>query len=223
MLRNRNVRSQRHKGEGQRADNDTTHRSQLRHISTMTPATRFDPQKHHRRSIRLPDYDYSQPGAYFITIVAHGRECLFGKIQEGEMQMNSAGQVIWDVWSSLPGRYPQIELGAAQVMPNHFHGIIIIPVRAIHELPLQGLPLQGLPSQGLPLEERRAERRRMTIPLVVGYFKMNTAKRINQIQGSEGNPVWQRNYYEHIIRNEAEHNRIHAYIEANPANWNRAA
>ena len=122
------------------------------------------------------------------------------------MQLNSAGQIIWDVWNSLPGRYPQIELGAAQVMPNHFHGIIIIPVRAIHELPLQ---------------EGRAERRRMTIPLVVGYFKMNTAKRINQIQRSEGNPVWQRNYYEPIIRNEAEHNRIHAYIESNPANWDR--
>ena len=65
----------------------------------------------------------------------------------------------------------------------------------------------------------RIERRRMTIPLVVGYFKMNTAKRINQIIGSEGIPVWQRNYYEHIIRNDAEYNKIHVYIESNPANW----
>ena len=99
----------------------------------------YDPQKHHRpfdaaqgrRSIRLPDYDYSQPGAYFITIVARGREYLFGKIQNAEMQTNSAGQIIWDVWNSLPGRYPQNELGAAQGMPNHFPGILIIPVRAI--------------------------------------------------------------------------------------------
>lgn len=72
-----------------------------------------------------------QPGAYFITIVARRRECLFGKIQKDEMQMNSAGQIIWDVWNSLPGRYPQNELGAAQGMPNHFPGILIIPVRAI--------------------------------------------------------------------------------------------
>jgi len=88
-------------------------------------------------------------------------------------------------------------------MPNHFHGIIDIhepTVGAIHELPLQG-------------------RRRMTIPLVVGYFKMNTAKKINKIVASEGNPVWQRNYYEHVIRNETEHDRIHCYIEANIDNW----
>ena len=106
----------------------------------------YDPQKHHRpfdtaqgrRSIRLPDYDYSQPGAYFITIVTRGRECLFGEIKEGEMQLSNAGQIVWDVWNSLPARYPQTGLGTAQVMPNHFHGIIIIPVGAIHELPLQG-------------------------------------------------------------------------------------
>jgi putative transposase len=173
---------------------------------------KFNPQPfdcaqggHHRRSIRLPDYDYSQPGAYFITIVTRGRECLFGEIKEGEMQLRNAGQIVWDVWNSLPARYPQIGLSTAQVMPNHFHGIINIhptpvPVRAIHESPLQ-------------------ERRHMTLPLVVGYFKMNTAKRINKILGSEGVPVWQRNYYEHIIRNEAEYNRIHVYIESNPANW----
>ena len=171
---------------------------------------KFDPPKHHRRSIRLPGYDYSQPGAYFITIVTRGRECLFGEIKDGEMQLIQAGQIVWDVWNSLPARYPQIGLGTAQIMPNHFHGIIIIPVRAIHELPLQGLPLQGSPLQ---------ERRRMTIPLVVGYFKMNTAKRINKILDAEGIPVWQRNYYEHIIRNDAEYNRIHVYIESNPANW----
>ena len=96
----------------------------LSSIAGFLTAARFEPQKHHRpfdadrgrRSIRLPDYDYSQPGAYFIT----------GKIQEDEMQLNSAGQIIWDVWNALPARYPQIGLGTAQVMPNHFHGIINI-------------------------------------------------------------------------------------------------
>ena len=169
---------------------------------------KLNPQKHHRRSIRLPDYDYSQPGAYFITIVTRGRECLFGDIEHCEMKLNDAGQIVWDVWKSLPSRYPQIGLGTAQVMPDHFHGIVnihqsAIPVGAIHESPLP----------------EWHDRRRMTLPLVVGYFKMNTAKRINQIHGSEGIPVWQRNYYEHIIRNEAEYNRIHIYIAANPTNW----
>lgn len=173
---------------------------------------KFDPQKHHRKSIRVPDYDYSQPGAYFITIVTRERECLFGEIKDGEMQLNDAGQIVWDIWNSLPARYPQISLGAAVVMPNHFHGDVIInPVGVIHELPLRELQPQRVTDQ--------MERRRMTIPLVVGYFKMNTAKRINEILGSEGIPVWQRNYYEHIIRDEEEHNRIHLYIEANIDNW----
>ena len=121
------------------------------------------------------------------------------------MRLHSAGQIVWDVWNSLPARYPSIGLGAAIVMPDHFHGIINIhqtpvPVGVIHESPLR-------------------ERRRMTLPLVVGYFKMNSAKRINQILGSEGVPVWQRNYYERIIRSQAEYERIHLYIESNPANW----
>lgn len=171
---------------------------------------KFDPQKYHRRSIRLPDYDYSQPGAYFITIVTRGRDCLFGEIRNGAMYLNDTGRIVWDVWNSLPARYPQIKLGTAIVMPNHFHGIIMIPVRTIHELPLQGSP---------PQANTRAERRRMTLPLVVGYFKMNTAKRINEMLGSQGIPVWQRNYYEHIIRDDEEHNRIHLYIEANIDNW----
>src|SRR5215207_3205561 len=102
---------------------------------------KFNPQIHHRRSIRLPGYDYSQPGAYFITLVTRGRERLFGKIKEGEMQLSNAGQIVRDVWNSLPARYPQIEPGTAQVMPDHFHGIINIKptsVGAIHELPQRG-------------------------------------------------------------------------------------
>jgi len=168
---------------------------------------KFDPQKHHRRSIRLADYDYSQPGAYFITTVTRGRECLFGEIIESEMRLSEAGHIVWQIWNSLPVRYPQIASGAAVVMPNHFHGIVIInetPVGAIHESPLRDYQMQ---------------RRLMTIPLVVGYFKMNTAKRINEMLGSQSIPVWQRNYYEHIIRDDEEHNRIHLYIEANIENW----
>jgi len=178
---------------------------------------KYDPQKHHRRSIRLPDYDYSQPGAYFITLVTQGRERLFGEIHNGEMQLNEPGQIVWEIWNSLPARYPQVSVGTAIVMPDHFHGIVNISVSVsvsvgvVHELPRQ--------------RQRRItdqmERRRMTLPLVVGYFKMNSAKRINLLRGLDGLPVWQRNYYEHIIRNEAEYNRIHRYIEANASNWDK--
>jgi REP element-mobilizing transposase RayT len=177
---------------------------------------KFDPQKHHRRSIRLPDHDYSQAGAYFITLVTQGRERLFGEVKSGEMVLTEAGQIVWGIWNALPARYPQIEVGTASVMPDHFHGIINIHetvasvVGAVHELPRRQKRVTD-----------QMERRRMTLPLAVGYFKMNTAKRINLLRGLEGVPVWQRNYYEHIIRDDGEYNRIHLYIEANAANWDK--
>jgi REP element-mobilizing transposase RayT len=170
---------------------------------------KFDPQKHHRRSIRLPEYDYSRPGAYFVTMVTYRRECLFGGIRNGKMYLNEAGQIVLDMWNFLPARYPTVTLGTAVVMPNHFHGIVVInepPVGVIHELPLRET-------------QSRAQRRRMTLPLVAGYFKMNSAKQINKLLNSSGIPIWQRNYYEHIIRNDDEHNRIHLYIESNIDKW----
>lgn len=187
-------------------------------------AMKIDLPKHHRQSIRVPDYDYSQPGAYFITIVTYGREPLFGEIVGGEMRLNAAGQIVWDVWQSLPARFPPVNLGTAVVMPNHFHGIIEIDesvgaipngmAGAIHELPLPSPRPESS-------ERRRTERRRMTLPLVVGYFKMNAAKRIHQNQDSANLRIWQRNYYEHIIRNEQEYRRIHVYIESNVDHWAR--
>jgi putative transposase len=122
------------------------------------------------------------------------------------MLLNDAGEIVWDVWNSLTNRFPQISTGTAVVMPNHFHGVLTIHefVRAVHE------PL--LPD---------IQPRQMTIPLIMGYFKMNSAKRINEILNSKGSPVWQRNYFDHIIRDEDEFNRIHLYIQANPENWSK--
>jgi hypothetical protein len=90
----------------------------------------YDPEKHHRRSIRLKGYDYTQPGAYFITICTHGRECLFGEIIDGEMHLNEAGQIVVQTWQDLPNHVPNVQLDAFVVMPNHVHGIIIITERA---------------------------------------------------------------------------------------------
>ena len=162
---------------------------------------------HRRRSIRLPEYDYSQSGAYFITIVAHGKQMLFGEVVMGEMHLNQYGKIIEDVWNALPSRYPEIELGPFVIMPNHIHGIIEIhEVGAIHELPL-------------PSTNEWKQRRKMRIPLVVGYLKMNSAKSINLLRQTPGQPVWQRNYYEHIIRDEQDLQMISDYILANPASW----
>ena len=180
----------------------------------------------HRRSIRLPGYDYSQPGEYFITLVTHHREPLFGDIVDFEMRLNPLGQMVWQEWNKIPILHPEMDLGEFIVMPNHFHAIIIIndpPVGAIHELPLPNeLPANDPPLPVRAVHEpplRDDSRRRMKIPMVIGRFKMNTAKRINQIRDTPGLPVWQRNYYEHIIRSEKEYLQIEAYIENNPANW----
>jgi len=209
---------------------------------------KYNPQIHHRRSIRLQDYDYSSEGAYFVTICARHRECLFGEIVNGEIVLNEYGKIAEQCWNDMPNHYDNIALDAFIIMPNHFHGIIFITdnvdnVRAIHELPLHELPLRELPLHEsllhesplyelslhesslheLPLRKSSIQsplqRRKMLLPKIIGRFKMNAAKQINQIRNTPGLPVWQRNYYEHIIRNEESLNNIRNYIVNNPSKW----
>ncbi len=183
---------------------------------------RFDPQTHHRRTIRLHGYDHSQPGAYFITVCTHGKQSLYGEIVEGQRRMNDAGQLVHACWYGLGRRYSGIDLDAFIVMPNHIHGIIqITDVGAIHELPTPGLvanevgAIHESPLRGMD----RKRRRRMQLAKVIGYFKMNTAKQINARRGTPGTALWQRNYYEHIIRNDGELDKICEYISTNPLRW----
>jgi len=101
---------------------------------------------HHRRTIRLREYNYSASGAYFVTICVHERECLFGAISGGRMRLNDAGRVVEDVWKGLPGRFPQVALDEYIIMPNHYHGIIIITddVGALLAAPGCGKPVGAL-------------------------------------------------------------------------------
>jgi REP element-mobilizing transposase RayT len=176
--------------------------------------SQFDPQKHHRRSIRLDGYDYSQPGAYFVTLVTYRREAILGEIIEEKLRLSPSGEALWEVWQSLPGRYPEIRLDEAVIMPNHFHGILWIKVGAVGAV----VGAVHEPPQQSP-NEIRLNRRRMILPMVIGYLKMNSAKRINQILNSTGLPVWQRDYYERIIRDEHALNSIRAYIRNNVLKW----
>ena len=159
---------------------------------------------YHRRSIRLPGYDYSQAGAYFVTIVKYNRENLFGIIQDGEMIINPFGEIIANEWLKTTTVRPNVELGEFIIMPNHVHGIIIIrdPVGAMRRI--------------APTPKGAA---RGSIGAILGQIKSITAKRINTLRGTPGISVWQRNYYEHIIRSNDEWDRIGAYIRANPTNW----
>src|SRR5690606_2676086 len=141
-----------------------------------------------RRSIRLKGYDYSQPGAYFITICTHQNHALFGKIVDGEMQLNNLGRVVQFTWDDLVNHVDNIELGPFVIMPNHIHGIIQIieteggAVRAGSE-PARTEPAPTTSSSHTPLPE------------IVRQFKTFSARRINNLQKSTGEPVWQRNYY----------------------------
>ena len=174
-------------------------------MNSILRATTYNPDIHHRRSIRLKGYDYSRAGAYFITICTHGRECILGDLVDGEMRLNEYGDIARGEWLNLPNRYPDIELDAVVIMPNHIHAIIAIhAVGVIHELPLRN---------------DTKHRRTMLIPKIVGYVKMNTAKRINQSRNTPGARVWQRNYHEHVIRNEADLARIRKYVANNPRKW----
>ena len=164
---------------------------------------RFDPKIHHRRSIRLKGYDYSQAGAYFVTIVAWQRECLFGEVVDGEMQLNDFGKIIDETWQWLENQYPYVELGARVVMPNHSHGILMIDVFG-----------RGV-SRTAPTEPIK----RKPLGRLIGAFKTVSTKQINLLRDTEGQVVWQRNYYERIIRDEREMDRIHRYIESNPSQW----
>jgi putative transposase len=169
-------------------------------------------QKRSRRSIRLQGYDYSQAGAYFFTVCTRCRECIFGDVVTGQMQPNDMGRIVQSVWNSLPRVYDGIELDTFVVMPNHVHGIIIIrsAVGAIHESPLQMERATPRPI---------VHRRRMLVSKIIGRFKMVSAKQVNILRKSSGTALWQRNYYEHVVRDEVSLTRIRQYIVDNPAQW----
>ena len=161
----------------------------------------YDPDTHHRRSIRLKGYDYAQAGAYFVTVVTRDRLCLFGDVIEEKMHVNRAGSMILKVWEEVPKRFPTIGLDAFVVMPNHVHGILVVRNRV-------GVPLVGTLRDG----DRATTRVAPTLGEIVGAYKSITTVRYTQgVKAGMWNPfrerLWQRNYYEHVVRNESELNR----------------
>jgi REP element-mobilizing transposase RayT len=174
----------------------------------------YDPQRHHRRSIRLKGYDYTQPGAYFVTICTRNRECLFGGIVDGKMRLNPLGDIVAACWHDLPNHYPHVQLDAFVIMPNHVHGIIVLLDPGDVGAGLGPAPTTG----GVPTSHPKTHRGH-GLPEIVRAFKSFSARRINEYRRTPGTPVWQRNYYEHIIRNERSLGRIREYIVNNPLQW----
>lgn len=239
---------------------------------------KYDPDKHHRRSIRLKGYDYTAAGMYFITICTYQRECLFGEIMDGEMQLNQLGQRVYACWQRLPFHFSNLSLDASVVMPNHIHGILVLthppfdtmpgldnqlnpPRRGAALDPNSQSLLPNFPSNATPGSDNRTEanmtfgresidvtgesepgvafgRRSSDVTqdrlpnaaplpcLVAGSvgamvlnFKSVTTRLGNRMRRSSGSPIWQRNYYEHIIRHERSLQFIRQYIYHNPISW----
>jgi REP element-mobilizing transposase RayT len=134
-----------------------------------------------RRSLRLPGYDYSQAGAYFITSCTQNRVTLFGEVIDGNVRLNEMGTIVQQTWEDLPTHYHDIDLDAFIVMPNHVHGIIILADQS---------------------------ERRHAIPEIVRSFKTFSARGLNEHAG-KGGVLWQRGYYEHVIRNDRSHSCLH--------------
>ncbi len=181
---------------------------------------RYDPQKHHRRSIRLKGYDYTQAGAYFITIVTKDRACLFGEVVEDDMRLSPMGIIVQECWLAIPDHFPHAVLDEFVVMPNHVHGIIVLneteKVGARHATPR---PPAAPRPPAVPRPEQFGKPVPGSIPTIVRSFKSAATKCINEYRGTPGAPVWQHNYYEHIIRTEESLNCIREYILTNPLRW----
>lgn len=179
----------------------------------------------HRRSLRLKGYDYSQAGAYFVTVCAYEKECLFGEIEKGVMRLNKYGEIVASEWVRSAEVRLEIECGEFVVMPNHFHGIVHIvgvygntPISR-DEKKMASSRNKGVLQYGkgvLPYAPTSPSR---NIGAMVRGFKGAASRRINEIRNTPGVPVWQRNYYEHVIRGDGDYNRIAEYVANNPQRW----
>jgi len=206
---------------------------------------RYNPNIHHRKSIRLKGYDYSQEGLYFITICTHNRACIFGDIVDGKMILNDAGEIAFNEWMKTSELRENIELGEFVVMPNHIHGIINITRRGELHSPNIDVPDNHSPDNHSPNNHspdnisaihnggKRGENisplrgPSQTVGAIVRGYKSAVTKQI-KLLGNDGKGVmhyaptfvWQRNYYEHIILNQQSYFTISQYIFDNPKNWN---
>ena len=182
----------------------------------------FDPEKHHRRSIRLEGYDYTLPGVYFVSMISYRRVCIFGEIAKGMVEFSLVGDLVNNCWLSIPNHFESTTLDEYVLMPNHLHGIIFI-----NESPGKGKAFakdnidndDSLLANALPL--RQFGTQSGSLNAIVQNFNSVSTRLVNKSYYKTGNKIWQRNYYERIIRNERELNAIRQYICDNPLNWER--
>ena len=196
---------------------------------------KYNQQKHNRKSIRLKEYDYSFPGWYYVTICAHGKNNLFGKIKNGNVTLNNIGKIVEEEWTKTKEIRKNVDLDYYIIMPNHLHGIIILNGRGELNSPKGNGERSSQIKENVGAtrwvardkEEKAIQRiaptKETLIPnslgSIIGQFKSTVTKRLRKLSGDPKLIVWQRNYYEHIIRNELDLYNIRQYILNNPLKW----
>jgi REP element-mobilizing transposase RayT len=198
----------------------------------------FNPEIHHRRTLRMRDCDYRGAGAYFVTICAFQRECLFGEVVDGVMVLNSVGSVVVQCWQRIPDIFPQVDLDVFVVLPNHFHAILHVSgssmtgsnvgaKQAVSASPgsedvhgnKTGNTGKGEAGESFASPLRPQGTQSGSLGAIVQNFKSVSTRKINTLRDNPGCPDWQRNYYDRVIRGEKELANIRQYIADNPAKW----
>ncbi len=183
----------------------------------LSTAMGYHPDYHHRRSVRLKGYDYAQEGAYFITICCENHVCRFGTVQNGFMVLNSFGQIAHEEWLKTAQIRPQIELDDFIIMPNHMHAVFFIRRGELHSpYNTGGFPQEGELHSPLQVPFRSPAQ---TVGAVVRGYKSAVAGRLKEVGFTE--KLWQRSFWEHIIRDEPAYQNITGYVRNNPRNWQR--
>ena len=166
------------------------------------------------KSIRLKEYDYSQAGAYFVTVCTHRRISLLGEILKGKIVLNPFGKIVEEEWLRTKQMRKGVDLDVFIVMPDHIHGIISltgIPLSANRRGTMHRAPTPQFEQFGRPTAN--------SIPTIIRGFKSSVTRRINEIRATPSAPIWQRNYYEHVIRNEIDLEETREYFQNNPLKW----
>lgn len=184
----------------------------------------YNPEIHHRRSIRLKGYDYNKAGLYFVTICTQNRECLFGDVFENRIQLNNAGEMIEKWWFELPHKFKNIQVHELIVMPNHIHGIVQITTPVGADLSVCPEPNTAINFTQIPFSKITGAHIGAPLHTMVQWFKtMTTNNYIQQVKSHDwkrfDGKLWQRNYHEHIIRDEIAYLKISKYIQTNPQKW----
>jgi len=177
----------------------------------------YDPKEHHRRSIRLSGFDYAQAAVYFVTICTHENRCVLGRVVGDAIVLSASGEVAQACWCAIREHSPDVFLDEFALMPNHLHGLLALGVAspAKRDTPYRVDPLLPSSRTVTPTPALQPD----SVSALMGSFKSAVTRQVNRAKGTPGAPLWHRNYYERIVRDDKELKAVREYIRGNPIRW----